>query len=248
MRSEAPFQADDLAELDARLFSRAERVVPMRDVFKGDRGERVIGLRHDVDDNPGSFETALRLAEWEFERGYSSTYFLLHDSHYWGEDMLCRVQAFEDLGHEVGLHVNAIAEGLRQAREPHDILSEALSELRAAGVRVVGTVAHGDNLCHTANFVNDELFSECARKDYGKPNRHVHFDGVVWQIRPMSRRAYELEYDANWLSRRDYLSDSGGKWSQPFSAVVQRFGEGQLHMLIHPDWWGGAFAPVEVTA
>jgi hypothetical protein len=181
------------------------------------------------------------MAEWEFERGYSSTYFLLHDSHYWGEDMLCRAPIFEELGHEVGLHVNAIAEALRQVRDPHEILTEALSELRASGVRVSGCVAHGDNLCHSAKFVNDELFTESRRKDYGRPDREIEHEGVVWQIRPMSRRAYELEYDPNWLPRRDYLSDSSGKWSQPFSAVVQRFGEGQLHMLLHPDWWGLAF-------
>ena len=60
MRIAAPFVASDLEELDARLYSQADRVVPMRDVFKGDRGQRVIGLRHDVDDNPGSFDTALR--------------------------------------------------------------------------------------------------------------------------------------------------------------------------------------------
>ncbi len=241
MNTTSPFLASDLEELDARLYQLADRVVPMRDIYKGDTNPRVIGVRHDVDDNQGSFDTALRMAEWEFEHGYSSTYFLLHDSHYWNEDMLCRAPQFEELGHEVGIHVNAIAEALRQRRDPHEILTEALEELRSA-VRVVGCVAHGDRLCHTAGFVNDELFLESRRPSYGAADRMVVEGRVGVHIVPVSRAWYELEYDANWLVRGDYLSDSGGEWSQPFEGVVASFGDGQLHVLQHPDWWAHAFA------
>jgi hypothetical protein len=245
----APFVASDLEDLDACLYSRADRVVPMRDVFKGDIGRRVIGLRHDVDDNPGSFDTALRMAEWEFDHGYSSTYFLLHTADYWGEDMLCRAPLFEEMGHEVGIHVNAIADGLRRRREPSMILARAVSELRSA-VRVVGCVAHGDNACYakdgTLLFVNDEMFSESPRPSLGEPDRIIYGDGVALPLEPVSRSVFGLEYDANWLSRGDYLSDSAGRWSQPVVDVAGRFGEAQLHMLVHPDWWAGAFATVTV--
>lgn len=245
MKTESPFHASDLEELDARLYSRAARVVPMRDIAKGDIGHRVIGLRHDVDDNEGSFDTALRMAEWEFEHGYSSTYYLLHGAHYWNEEMLCRAPQFEELGHEVGIHVNALAEALRQDRDPHMILVEAVAELRTA-VTVRGCVAHGDSLCHAAMFVNDEMFAECRRPSMGDHRRTLEHDGVRIPIRPVSRDVYDLEYDANWLSRGNYLSDSGGRWSQPFDDVVAAFGNGQLHMLVHPDWWAEGFAEVAV--
>jgi hypothetical protein len=49
------------------------------------------------------------------------------------------------------------------------------------------------------------------------------------------------------LSRGTYLSDSGGRWSQPFEQIAAER-VGQLHMLVHPDWWGEAFAPVEAAA
>ncbi len=252
MRAAGPFDAADLAELDERLLSRATRVVPMRDVFKGDAGERVIGLRHDVDDNEGSLETALRLAEWECEHGYASTYFLLHDSHYWGDDMLVVAEQLEELGHEVGIHVNAIAEALRQCRDPNVILLEALTYLRAA-VRVVGCVAHGDSLCQRGGsllFVNDELFSESPRPEVGSASRLITTgEGYEFPLAPIPRSTYGLEYDANWLSRGDYLSDSGARWSQPFEHVVSGFGErGQLHILQHPDWWIQAFVSEEVAA
>ena len=75
MNERAPFTPEDLYEL-GELFALADRVVPMRDVAKGDTGPGTIGLRHDVDDNAGSLDTALRLGEWEFERGIASVRFV----------------------------------------------------------------------------------------------------------------------------------------------------------------------------
>lgn len=249
MREREPFTFSDLEELHTELFSRADRVVPMRDVAKGDTGRTTIGLRHDVDDNPGALDTAFRLAEWECEHGYSSTYYLLHGSHYWDEEMLLIAHEIEDLGHEVGLHVNAIAEALRLKRDPAMIVDEALTYLRSA-VKVRGCVAHGDPLCRAGGgirFVNDEVFSECARPDVGPATRTLSHSGFDLRLAPLPLTTFDLEYDANWLSRGDYLSDSGGRWSQPFEDVVERWPElGQLHILIHPDWWSEAFAVVAV--
>jgi hypothetical protein len=42
-----------------------------------------------------------------------------------------------------------------------------------------------------------------------------------------------------------YNTDSGGKWYYPFSETIRAFntmGDGQLHLLIHPDHWHQAFA------
>lgn len=246
MRLSAPFLPSDLDDLDASLLSRADRVVPLFDVFKGDDGDNVIGLRHDVDDNPLSFETALAFAEWEFARGYSSTYFLLHGSHYWNAETLELVPRFVELGHEVGIHVNALALALLEDADPHALLFAALEELRATGVTVRGTVAHGDRLCHACEFVNDEMFTESRRPAYGPADRYLTSGEIVIQIEPVSRSLYGLEYDANFLARDDYLSDSGGRWSQPFAEVAGRFaaGGGHLQALIHPDWWVEAFERV----
>lgn len=248
MNPSAPFTASDLEELDVRLLSLADRVVPMHDVARGDTGPNVIGMRHDVDDNHGSLETALAMARWEFSRGYSSTYYLLHGSYYWDE-VLDAARQLEELGHEVGIHVNALAEALRTGRDPHVLFDEELTHLRTAA-RVVGCVAHGDPLCRDGDalaFVNDEMFSESARPAVGPATRTIAYNGHRIRIAPIPRATYGLEYDANWLSRGDYISDSGGRWSQPFERVVSGFStRGQLHMLIHPDWWAEAFAAVAV--
>lgn len=239
------FGTRELLHLDGMLLARAKRVVPMRDIYKGDTDPLVIGLRHDVDDNPGSFDTALEMARWEFERGYSSTYFLLHGSHYWDTDNLVRALELEELGHEVGIHVNAIAESLRLRETPEWILLHALADLREVGLRIDGCVAHGDSLCRNhkgqVTFVNDEMFAESPRPEMGEPDRLVRRNGIKVQLDPQPRAAYDLCYDANWLPRGDYLSDSGGQWSQPLQRVAATFGMGQLHMLVHPDHWVGAF-------
>ena len=245
------FDRRDLEQLDRLLYSRADRVVPMRDIWKGDVGRRVIGLRHDVDAaserTEDAFETALAMAEWEFQHGYSSTYFLLHGAPYWTTDNLARAMQFEELGHEVGLHVNGIAEAFRQKRDPVEIVAEALAELREF-VRVDGCVAHGDDLCYDRAgrllFVNDEMFLESQRPSMGDPCRIVTHGNVAVPIAPVSRVDLGLGYDATWLSRGNYLSESGGRWSQPLADVADAFGNGQLHVLTHPDWWAAAFERV----
>jgi hypothetical protein len=241
VNAEAPFFASDMEEIDARLYSRAAAVVSMRDIHNGNRDPAVIGLRHDVDDNHGSLDTALAMAEWEHERDYQSTYFLLHDSYYWPH-VRDAARELVGFGHEVGLHVNAIGEAIRQGgRDPHAIMFDALHELRCAVPDVTGMVAHGDQLCHEHGFVNDELFMECRRPSYGAAARTV--GGVAFE--PRSMWDYGIKYDASWLSRAEYLSDSGGRWSRSFDEVADGFPfrAGQLHMLVHPDWWAEALRP-----
>ena len=109
------------------------------------------------------------------------------------------------------------------------------------GFTVKGTVAHGDNDCYGADgkvrFVNDELFIECVRPELGN---------LDLKREPLA--SFDLDYDANWLDRGAYLSDSSGRWSAPgFDLVAQEFPfPGQLHMLVHPDWWKEAFVPLEL--
>jgi hypothetical protein len=250
VRRVGPFGAEDLQDLDS-LYARADRVIPMRDVWKGDTSVNAIAVRHDVDDNHASFDTALEMARWEFSRGYSSTYYLLHSAGYWTAENLVRALEFEELGHEVGVHVNALAEALRHRRSPEWILLEALGDLRSVGLRVDGMVGHGDPLCRrkdgTVRFTNDEMFVESRRPSFGAADRILKHNKTMVKIEPQSRATYHLSYDAAWLPRGDYLSDSGHVWSQDFQQVCRNWPRlGQLHVLVHPDWWANAFARVTV--
>lgn len=249
MRTSAPFDRWDLDELDQRLLAHADAVVAMEDIAAGNSRAGVIGLRHDVDN---VIEPAVRIAEWEAVRGYRATFFVLHTAPYWeNKDLLRRSLArIAGLGHEIGFHINALTVALTTGRDPVEVVDDAVGELRGYGHYVHGVVAHGDSLCYQARFVNDELFAEVSRPDWGTPDRVLEHQGVRVPLPRVPRSRFGFDYDPNWLSRADYLSDSGGRWSQPFDDTCDRFGglDGQLHVLWHPDWWGSAFDVHKVAA
>jgi hypothetical protein len=240
LRPHAPFDAGDLRDLDD-LLAKADAVVSMREINEG-AGRGCIGLRHDVDN---VFTPCVELAEWEAERGYQATYFILHDTTYWNSpELRPGLERIAELGHEIALHTNAITTALTTGRCPHETVAGALDRLRYWGHDVVGVVAHGDPLCYKAGFVNDESFVECARPEMGAPNRTLH-DVYSLTLEPRPLASFGLEYDANRLSRSLYLSDSGGRWSLPFDeASAWDPADGQLHILVHPCWWTQAFVGV----
>lgn len=232
------FGGHSLDKLEA-LLSEAREVVPMRDVYQGARSADVIGLRHDVDDNPGSLRTALAIADWEHERGFRSTFYLLHTASYWEDDLFLgdACDHMASLGHEIGIHVNALTVALQDRVDPDWVLHCAISRLRSYGHQVDGFAAHGDQLCHAVHYVNDEQFEECARPEYGAPDRVLRYRGFDLKLQPRPMSDFGLVYDTHRLPHGRYLSDSGGVWNEPFPGE----GEGQLHMLWHPDWWAGPF-------
>jgi hypothetical protein len=238
-----PFRVRDLDALE-ELYERAWLVVAMEDVFDGGDRANFLAVRHDVDNE---IHSSLRMARWEEERGYRSTYYILHTAPYWQDKTLLRssLEWIAECGHEIGIHNDAITVALETGRDPADILTEAIDELRSYGHTIRSTVAHGNRLCHIARYVNDEMFSSCSRPDHGSPGRTLEHGGHRLSLLPVSPSTFGLDFDANWLPRGDYLSDSGGRWSQPFEEVAAAFpSRGQLHMLVHPCWWSEAFERV----
>jgi len=244
----SPFQPQDLVDLDDLLLNRALSVCTTEAVHRGVTFRDVICVRHDVDN---IIEPAVAFAEWEHDRGYRSTYFILHTAPYWDDKplLVASLERIAEFGHEIGIHNNALAGALLTGRDPARILHEAVDELRGYGFPVTGTVAHGDRLCRDdsgqVRFVNDEMFEEC-RRNIGASDREI---GNL-KLRQWPLSEFGLEYDANWLDRSAYLSDSGGAWSDPgFDETAGGFPYGgQLHCLIHADWWIEAFAEQKAAA
>jgi hypothetical protein len=238
------FGPADLERVE-ELLEGALAVVPMRRVYEGMTDEHVIGLRHDIDDNVGALETAVKIALWEHERGYRSTFYFLHTASYFDrmDALEHAVDTIAACGHEIGIHANAIAAALRVGGDPDHILAEGLWRLRGFGHPVVGVAAHGDEMCHRCGFVNDEQFVECPRPECGEPDRLLRFDGHTVRLTPRRLASFGLRYDTHRLPHGRYLSDSGGRWNEPFPG----YGSGQLHMLWHPDWWSKAFTSERVA-
>lgn len=259
MRPNAPFDRADLEDLDERMLSRASAVIAMQEVHAGNHLPDTIGLRHDIDAGH-ALATAVRIAEWEAERGYRSTYYVLHTSPYWlAPGFRESLERIAVLGHEIGIHTNALAEALRGGGDPDCILMEAIDTLRGFGFTVRGVAGHGDPFCNRdrgpgeGTFANDEQFVECARPQEGLPDRWITRGRVKIRLSPKPLSFFGLDYEALTLGLPSpfRISDSGGKWLTPgFDETVDKFpGHGrQLHFLWHPDWWAHAFVRQAVAA
>jgi hypothetical protein len=251
------FGVPDLEALRS-LVDAADEAVPVRDAFarRHDWPERFLTIRHDMDHD---VENAMRFAAWEADHGIKSTYYVLHNDWYWGADaakpsrfVLNALDAIASLGHEIGLHNQAITVALRQRTDPLLVLDRALAALRLRGFDVVGTVAHGEPTARSLGYVNSEVFTDCPRPKLGDPDRTITWSdertGATSQVKlhPLPLAEFGLEYEANYIGHTQYLSDTGGRWHRPFEEAAEHFGRegGFLQLLIHPVWW--AFSGEEI--
>jgi len=244
------FGAADLDALAALGRSAAE-VLPIGEAAAraGFQRLRLLSIRHDMDHD---VENSIRFAEWEAAHGIRSTYYALHTDWYWGERpdrpskfLVRALRRIARLGHEIGVHNNAITQALLLGGDPVVILEEVVAGLRRSGFDVTGTVAHGDPLCRVAGYLNSEVFAECADPAYGAPDRTIRFEdpqtGTYREVRlrPVPMAALGLTHEAGFIGQDLYLSDTGGRWNIPFASVQERFVAQEifLQVLAHPVWW-----------
>ena len=253
------FGPADLEHLDA-ILRQAESVTTVRALVElplERRSPRLIVLRHDTDSD---IDNAVRFAEWEAVRGYRASYYVLHSDWYYrmgvagppSRSVLRALDRIQRLGHEIGLHNNAITVALRTGRDPVEVLHAELDYLRRAGFDVAGTAAHGDALCRPLGYNNGEIFSETPRPNLGPPERTISGRDPVsgrilsCDLRPVPMRSLGLTYEANFVEKRYYLTDSHGRWNRPLDVAEREFERRNALMmfLIHPAWWAFAGEPL----
>lgn len=256
VRKEAPFQRDDLDEFDAKILAPARAVVSAEEAFDLGWPDGFVVMRHDVDHD---LDHAVRFAAWEAERGYGSTYYLLHSATYWRDRQKLErgVAALLALGRQIGFHNDAIAQALIEGGDPHEIIASNVAELRELAGPCRSTVAHGNKLCHTASFVNDEIFTECRRPKHGAADRTIESHGRTVALDPRPLSTHGFEFDPLWQPRDRYISDSGGRWYGDLEPLYLNEREPEmptpgappktnaepcrLMVLLHPIWWREAF-------
>lgn len=214
----------------------------------------VLILRHDVDHD---LDTAVRMAQWEHERGLRATYCILHTAWYYGSfkdgvhrrspAMLERVKCIAEMGHEINLHNNFVVFALTHGTDPAKMLLDELAYFRMHGVEIEGTSTHGDALCRELDFRNFELFKGRAYPTRGGA-RTVEHEGNSVRVGELDPARFALTYEAYDLPRDLYLSDSGG------SIRIRRNTRGLaglrrkqmddpppytniVGILTHPVWW-----------
>lgn len=214
----------------------------------------VLVIRHDIDHD---HETALKIAKWELSHSIRSTYCVLHTAWYYGErrngkmfrtrNVVDLCLELQELGHEVVLHNNCVASGLRDRIDPYIILAEELEFLRSHKVDIHGTSSHGDALCREIGFRNFELFKECVLEANGGA-RVIEYQGYRVDVGRESLSVYGLEYEAYDLPRAVYLTDAGGNLrtrTDTKGRGGKRHNEMQnppgyreiVGVLTHPEYW-----------
>lgn len=229
------------ALLDALSDRSRFTVVPLCE-FDGviDPGRAVVGLRHDVDQR---LDRARDFSRLESEHGLRATYFVLHTAKYWrSSDLISTFRTLQDRGHEVGWHNDLVTLECVLGTNARDYLSQELRRLRAAGVRIVGTAAHGSPLCYRYGYHNGYFFFPTEIVE-GFPNREVVNGPLGPRAIPRGTLGeFDLHYDAYHLSNTSYFSDAsfdtrGARWhTDDLDVAALRPGTRAI-ILTHPDHW-----------
>lgn len=221
----------------------------------------VVALRHDVDHD---LDLALEMAFWEHRRGVRATYYLLPSAPYWGDDkdFDLKVLQLADYGHEVGLHLNGLAEWVDgRIDDIPNRLQFSLARLRSSGLDVIGTAAHGDRACYEHDVINNWVFEELRPTDpstsesglsaEGVPSPDPAFripyrddvvtraDGAQFRLWSLSMADMGLAYEAVRLSMDGYYSDSGGRWTRTPDPLTADLSRGRHQVLVHPEYYRG---------
>jgi hypothetical protein len=221
------------AFLDRLADGRRFDVVPLREFAAASAQERaVVGLRHDVDDR---LDSALRLAELEHERSLRATYFVLHTASYYGrQDLVPKLLRLQELGHEIGWHNDLVTLQKVEGIDVRAYLARELARLRAAGITVTGTAAHGSAWCYRLGFHNNYAFA-----GWDEPVSGFSATDVPDKLEPSD---FGLEYEAYHLDNGLYYSDArfdpaGNRWHPDALDLDGLHAGDKAIVLVHPCHW-----------
>lgn len=144
-------------------------------------------LRHDVD---GSLVPALRMASLERDLGVRSTFFVGFSMKYYNlfeEGDLARLRALSAMGHEIGLHYDALAYR-RQGATDRRILDDELRLLgRLAGSPVRVIARHNVNLSGKDPFEGSRRPLNAYNPEFFRDALYISDSCRAWYLRDLRR-------------------------------------------------------------
>lgn len=183
--------------------------------YKEPSSKSICLLRHDIDRHMSS---ALRMAQTEYSLDVQSTYFFLSSAKYYEDEMFIEnCLKLQDMGHEIGLHNNALTVAVKTECDPRTVFEKELKYLRENGIKVFGTSAHGDYACRRFAYTNYEIFKECITPYKQMPILfRPKFLYLKHRLDKITLHNLELSdyslYEAYFLPRDFYLTDCRGTW------------------------------------
>lgn len=189
---------DDLLGMDSVA------IVPLKEMMTTpDSGVRLVGLRHDIDTNPGG---ALKAARYLAQQGVCGSFYLLHTASYYGSSGIggfTRHPMLTELvyrlivaGCEIGIHNDAYWVYTKQNADGAKRLKEEIRWLRSVGADVTGTVAHNSAPVYGAE--NCEIFKERVlwSRDVLSP------EGKTLPLGVLSEKALGIDYEGGFVVPR----------------------------------------------
>jgi hypothetical protein len=176
--------------------------------------ERTLIMRHDVD---YTLNGVSQLALIESELGVSATYFFrvhAHEYNCFTPHVYQLIHALKGLGHEIGLHFEAMTIGRALNVSPTRLLQQEKTVLEAiTGLEIRSASEHRD----------------ISQVVHETRNYHDHFD-------PLEAGFKNYALERRFFKDMKYLSDSNGFWREGDPSVhLTKYPRFQV--LVHPDWW-----------
>jgi hypothetical protein len=185
-------------------------------------GRQIALLRHDIDH---SAVEAHKMAEMEASLGIYSSYYVLTSDvavfqdgevKWWGDpkrqkEGLTLLNEMQDMGHEIGLHYDALGHHLKTGESMDVHLHDALRQLRGSGLNIRGCAAHGSkiliDLRKGQSLIGTDEHITLA------PRKYVSYN--IWKDRELDGFKYcslwledfGLGYEAYFIQRDWYYAD-----------------------------------------
>lgn len=221
---------------------------------------RVLLLRHDIDHCPIE---AHRMAETEAKLGICSSFYVLTTDQgaKWWDDKQARKEGLsllrdiQSMGHEVGLHYDALGNFLTTGTPVSTHLTETIAFLKSEGLKIEGCAAHGSRVLTDLRTGQAPLSAyECTNpvyRDYVSYNIWKDDKRGASKFKVHYLHDYGLKYEAyfinrDWYYADDHVGNHGVKGPQEYAGLKAWQIDPQtvkhnavMQALFHPIKWKG---------
>lgn len=223
------------------LLEKDYRVITFAEYLRGEKPNRFVILRHDVDRKP---ENSLAVAKIEKELGVKTSYYFRAVSESWDNEIIREIAS---LGHEIGYHYESLTTCKGNLRDAYKDFEQNLARLRAL-VPVQTICMHGSP---RSPYDSRNLWKgDKSYKDLGitgEPYFDVDFSDVFY-LTDTGRR-----WDGFKVSVRDKIEKFQDVWAanglifHSTDDILRALESGTLphHLMIttHPQRWNSSPLP-----
>lgn len=190
-------------------------------------GEKIIVLRHDVDNFP---ERALEMAKIENDLGIRSTYFFRSTSNYYNilsYNCFSIINEIDKMGHEIGYHAEPVDFGKAMGITYDRAFSIGKKSLDLVLDKKIQSVA-----AHREATGNNNLYEYLCELDYKKHG--ILYEAYDDKLNLFNNSTYNTDsYEFFW---RNFYNGELSSDKLNLKEIIER-GDSKIYSLTHPNLW-----------